>query len=120
MSDINAQADQLAANFLAKGNQIHSFLEQGIEACTLLVLSDAQHRTPVDSGLLRASESKRVENHGGKITGIVGTNVEYAPFQEFGTSKMPAQPFLTPALNGNKEAIKAILGAAVKRGTDAR
>ena len=28
----------------------------------------------------------------------IGTNVEYAPYQELGTSKMKAQPFLRPAV----------------------
>ena len=120
MSDINAQAVKLAESFRSKGTQVHSAIEKGIEACTILVLADAQHRTPVDTGLLRASESRRVESHGDRVTGFVGTNTEYAAFQEFGTSKMAAQPFLTPALNGNKEEIKAILNAAVNRGINAR
>ncbi len=120
MSDLKAQADALAAKFMAKGNEVHGFIEQGIEACTIVVLSDAQARTPVDTGLLRASEARRVESTPVKVIGYVGTNVEYAAFQEFGTSKSPAQPFLTPALNGNKAAIKAIISAAVKRGVDAR
>lgn len=117
--DIQRQADTLVAAFKAKGNQIHSFLEQGIEACTILVLHDAQNRTPVDTGLLRTSEARRVERRGDFITGLVGTNVEYAPFQEFGTSKMAAQPFLTPALNSNKAEIKAIITAALNRGVNA-
>lgn len=29
---------------------------------------------------------------------VVGTNVEYAVYQEFGTSKMAAQPYLRPAV----------------------
>lgn len=35
----------------------------------------------------------------------VGTNVEYAPHQELGTSKMRAQPHLRPALNETKREI---------------
>lgn len=33
---------------------------------------------------------------------IVYTIVDYAPYQEFGTSKMEAQPFLIPAMNINR------------------
>lgn len=33
----------------------------------------------------------------GDVVYVVGTNVEYAVYQEFGTSKMPAQPYLGPA-----------------------
>jgi len=34
----------------------------------------------------------------GKGEARVGPCVEYAEYQEFGTSKMPAQPYLTPAV----------------------
>lgn len=39
------------------------------------------------------------EMYGGDddVVWIVGTNVEYAAFVEFGTSKMEAQPYLLPA-----------------------
>ncbi|MBU7015536.1 MAG: HK97 gp10 family phage protein [Theionarchaea archaeon] len=35
----------------------------------------------------------------------VGTNCEYGPFQEFGTWKMEAHPYLYPALDQNIEMI---------------
>jgi HK97 gp10 family phage protein len=35
----------------------------------------------------------------------VGTDVEYAIYQEFGTYKMAAQPFLIPALKENEKTI---------------
>lgn len=35
----------------------------------------------------------------GSTTYVVGTNVHYAPYQEFGTSQMRANPFLRPAAN---------------------
>src|SRR3990167_6567527 len=51
---------------------------------------------PVDTGRLRNSI------HAEKISDnevIVSDNVEYGVFVEFGTSKMPPQPFLTPAMD---------------------
>jgi len=41
---------------------------------------------------------------------VVGTNVEYAIPQEYGTSKMSAHPYLRPALEKNKGKIKQLLG----------
>ena len=41
--------------------------------------------------------------------GKVGTDVTYAPYVEFGTIKMPAQPFLFPALEKNKNRIVELL-----------
>jgi HK97 gp10 family phage protein len=52
----------------------------------------------VDTGRLRASITWRLGKDARGLVGIVGTNVEYAPFLEFGTRYMAAQPFLRPAL----------------------
>ena len=46
-------------------------------------------------GRLRSSIRFEITNQGN--TGAVFTDVEYAVFQEFGTSRMAAQPFLGPA-----------------------
>lgn len=42
---------------------------------------------------------KRIQTQwDGNAVYIVGSNVEYAIYQEMGTSNMPAQPFLRPAV----------------------
>lgn len=51
----------------------------------------------VDTGTLRRSITHEVEQRN-IATGRVGTNVVYAKWLEFGTSKMAARPFLRPAL----------------------
>lgn len=48
----------------------------------------------VDTGRLRSSITHRVEASGPSVIGLVGTNVEYASYLEFGTSRMEARPFL--------------------------
>jgi HK97 gp10 family phage protein len=40
---------------------------------------------------------------------IVGTNIEYAKYLEYGTSKMQARPFLLPALNRMKDQLMNII-----------
>jgi HK97 gp10 family phage protein len=45
---------------------------------------------------------------------LVGTNLEYAKHQEYGTSKMAARPYLRPALDEEKENVKDEIGAALK------
>ena len=57
------------------------------------VAERAREMAPVDTGNLRASI--RVERDGNNHA--VVTDVSYAPFLEFGTSRAPAQPFLGPA-----------------------
>lgn len=42
---------------------------------------------------------KKVEYKPKKNEGVVGSNVDYAAYQEFGTRKMVAQPHLRPAVD---------------------
>ena len=53
----------------------------------------AKKACPVDTGMLRASITSNI----GVLEGTVGTNVEYAPFVEYGTSTQSAKPFMKPA-----------------------
>lgn len=95
-------------------------------AC-LTVENAAKENCPVDTGELRASITYNIQ---GK-TGEVGTNVEYAPYVEYGTGVFAAagngrqdrwsyqdakgdwhstigqrpQPYLQPALDSNKDNI---------------
>ena len=50
----------------------------------------------------------------GEITVYVGTNVEYAPYQELGTSRMDARPFLRPAFENNRDEIRQIIEECCK------
>lgn len=95
-----------------------------------VVRADAAMNCPVDTGRLRGSITSQVE--GGSA--VIGTNVEYAPYVEFGTgskgdksvahttkkhwtyysggrfyttSGQAAQPFLVPALKNNVSTIIA-------------
>jgi HK97 gp10 family phage protein len=55
-------------------------------------------------GTLRASISRKLYKQ--QQSAIVYTLVEYASYQEFGTSKMEAQPYLIPAMNINRAGIQ--------------
>lgn len=54
----------------------------------------AKRQAPVDTGRLRSSITY-VEEEG---VFKVGSNVEYAPFVEFGTEDRAPQPYLRPAV----------------------
>ena len=86
-------------------------INKGIEKGCLLVEGTAKQNCPVDTGNLRASITHEV-NEG---EGIVGTNVEYASFVEFGTSKQAPQPYLYPALEQNKEKILEFISKEIER-----
>ena len=74
-----------------------------------LVEADAKAMAPVDTGALRASITSKPAG----MRCDIGTNVEYAIYQEFGTYKMAAHPFLVPALKGNEQAIIELIAAAI-------
>lgn len=58
----------------------------------------AKRICPVDTGRLRSSITHEVTTDEKGVVCFVGSNVEYAIFQELGTRYMPAQPYLRPAL----------------------
>ena len=113
-------------------------LTEPLNKACLLVENDAKRKCPVDTGQLRASITHEVEGQ----TGIVGTNVEYAPYVEYGTGiyardgngrQTPwsyqdaegnwhrtrghkPQPFLEPSLLENENEIKRLFEEAIEEG----
>ena len=93
---------------------------QGMRDATLIVQRQAKINAPVDTGRLRASITPKVEQHGSKVQGIVGSNVVYAPFQELGWTtrggvKIPGRRYLQRALEDNAKRIFDLIGKAVSR-----
>ena len=97
---------------IMKKVQIEEELNKAVERIAFLIEGEAKRICPVRTGRLRASI------HTGKIReGVyyVGTNVHYAPYVEFGTRKMAAQPYLRPAAKKvvnlvKMKGIKAFIG----------
>lgn len=72
----------------------------------------AKKLAPVDTGRLRKSITHAVD--GNDV--YIGSNVEYAPYVELGTSKQKAQPFLKPAATEHSQTYKGILKSEYKNG----
>ena len=98
-ADLHVSIDgnpELQAMLKATGRLLTEAIASAVAEAALNVESNAKRSTPVDTGRLRSSI-------GTKFLGVqqleadVGTVVEYAEHVEFGTSHMPARPFLTPA-----------------------
>ena len=82
----------------------------GLEAASLIVEADAKLRAPVDLGNLKGSITHKVTSD---EEAKIGTNVDYAPYLEYGTHKMAAQPYLRPALDSNKARIEKMIGDVI-------
>lgn len=108
-------------------------IQRGLEAIGIQLMNDAADNCPVDTGRLRASITYATENAQGtygsphetgdsKLQGsvpqstvVVGTNVEYAPYVEYGTSKSKAQSFLRKALQENMNTYAEIFENELKK-----
>ena len=71
----------------------------------------AKKLCPVDTGRLRNSISHATDED----TAYIGTNVEYAPYVELGTSRMKERPFLKPAALDHVDEYKAIVLNELKK-----
>lgn len=63
----------------------------------------------INGGALQASIKKKVSDKGYSVVGIIeagGASAPYAKYLEFGTSKMAARPFMRPAIDLTRQAIK--------------
>lgn len=66
----------------------------------------------VDTGRLRNSVTHQVIS---EDSVAIGTNVEYAPYIEFGTYKMDARPYIRPAIEDYMNEYKQIIENELKR-----
>lgn len=130
-SDVINKLDKVTENLSAG---LHNALQEAGE----IVRKDAVLNCPVQTGRLRGSITVNVEGN----TAEIGTNVEYAPYVEFGTgakgdksvahttrkswtyysggqffttSGHAPQPFLVPAYKNNRDKIKQLIRQAVMR-----
>lgn len=59
--------------------------------------STSAQNAPVDTGALRSSLTSE-SMMTGELTYTISDGVEYGVYQEFGTSRIPARPFMLPAI----------------------
>ena len=70
----------------AKAQQLSGTpMMNALRDCALMVEYDAKVNAPVNTGRLRASITPEVRVEGEIVMGVVGSNVEYAPYMELGT-----------------------------------
>lgn len=93
-----------------KEEEIERNASKGLAKGCKIIEGEAKARCPVDTGELRRSITSQVE----EMFGIVGTNKEYAGYVELGTCKMPAQPYLVPALIAKKDEVIQAIADEVK------
>lgn len=114
MSEIEIEVkglNELKINMEKYDAKIRQKLDDIIQSAALNILSDAKRHAPVDTGRLRNSIHYEKT---GEAAAEVGTNVEYAIVQEFGSSKMRAHPFMRPAADENAPKLVADIKSTLK------
>ena len=118
-------------------NSINDALISGVSKAAMLVQGSAKNKAPVDSGALRQSiRADKAKVQGENVTATVSTNLEYAPYVEFGTGSRgqstntntevevsyrsdwrgnKAQPFLWPALRESRNNSIKIIREEVRK-----
>lgn len=105
---------QFTDNSKEVSEEIKAALLRGLETCGLVAEGYAKKLAPVDTGNLRNSITHTVDED--EPAAYIGTNVEYAPYQELGTIHMKAQPFLKPAVADHASEYRKIIENELKNG----
>lgn len=107
---LEALGEQLGQAMIAIGMTAESNAKQEI---TKAVYDTPESKSGyVRTGRLRNSISYGVDTDEPAV--YIGSNVEYAPYVELGTSKMRARPFLKPAVENYGEQYKDLLQQAMR------
>lgn len=107
-------AKKTAKNLRDSGKRMHGSVRKSLGRLTLELMTKVKleklsgpgkdQALNVRTGRLRRSITQRITDSGREVRGIVGTNVEYAKFHEFG-------PSVKDALKKHREGFKAALKA---------
>lgn len=103
-------------------------IEQGNIALGIVIVGQAKNLAPVDTGQLRNSIQYKTQKQGSRsgfpglkevvkkpADVIIGASVEHAVYQEFGTKRMKAQPYLRPAIELVVKKMASLLGIEFHR-----
>lgn len=69
-------------NFESEMNKVLNAAESGMTKACLKFQADTMALTHIDTGALRRSWTYGVENNDGVIEGAVGSDLEYAPYED--------------------------------------
>mgnify|MGYP002623685096 CR=1 FL=1 len=102
----------MGVEFTSNRAEVEQELERKIQRAAEIIggmaESYAKGYAPVDTGNLRNSISHTTEDDGHTV--VIGTNVQYAPYQELGApnAHVPPHPYLRPAIENHKDEYKNV------------
>lgn len=91
-------------------------LGKAVMAGAFVFEAAAKMKTPIDTGnLVNSINTELISSDETSAFAEVGTGVEYAEHVEFGTSKMPAQPYMRPAYDETEATIQETIRRFAKQ-----
>lgn len=87
--------------------ELDADIGRALEKIGLVAEGYAKRLCPVDTGRLRNSITHAIDADG--KAAVIGTNVEYGPAVELGTSRQKEQPFLRPAAQDHMDVYRRLL-----------
>lgn len=112
-SDVSDLLEIREDNARQIADAIDQALAKALEEVGLVAEGYAKKACPVDTDRLRNSITHQVRPSEKSV--YIGTNVEYAPYVELGTSRMEPQPFLHPAAADHEGTYKKIFESNLKK-----
>ena len=107
-AELSAKFRELVAK--ARGRQVEAALRAG----ALIIQNSAKDKAPYVVGNLMRSITNKPDGHHATAHVKIGTNIEYGPYVELGTSRRRPKPYLRPAFEENVEAAKREIVAALE------
>lgn len=115
--------DELLDRLKDMGNKAKRIADTALVKAAEPILNDAVVNAPVRTGKgKKGLKIGRPRSKGDKKYVVIGidkadiSEIFYMKFHEYGTSKMPAKPFLGPAYQKNKNKAVEIIKEELKRG----
>jgi HK97 gp10 family phage protein len=115
---VKGRVDGLEASRRKLEKIIRAEQASGAAALALIgqqAVTEVQRRAPLDTGRLRRSYSWEVGSERGRSYVEVGSNIEYAPDQEFGTSSQTGKPHLRPGIEAVVPKVGKLVEEAARR-----
>lgn len=98
----------------SQSKEVQEEVKDSIDRAARGVQKDAKMMVPVVTHRLQDSIGIEIKDEG--YTAVIGTNVEYAIYVEYGTTYKDGKPYMTPAYIRNRDKLKRDLKKALKVG----
>lgn len=105
---------RIAINAAVK--QTHADVSEGVRDACQALAEAIRSACPRDTGALAGTIAMVDQGEKGFEVRVGSEDVYYAPFVEFGTSRMPAKPFIRPALDEFETKLPQDIEARLNRG----